>query len=1052
MAQLDRIAQAAFKKLFGLGHTEVKGFPIGNESDSSAITTIGRDIYTDTIGGSAGAVAGIIVDCTNATDGTATSRLTLTVNPADTAGEGVAYYATVPAGHGLLSEINPNTGSLFIVGERVSTIVPKKFGSTWRPIVYAAGPTEIPPLDVSDWFLDEKAGIVYFGAAPSSTPVRLGCYVYVGKTLSGFSSVTFITQTPSGLFSSEQALSALATGLLKSTTGTGVLSIAVAGVDYQAAGSYLTVPTGTGFAHITAGVGDAAAKLVDTADINDNQVTYAKIQNVTTARLMGRATAGSGDMEEITLGTNLSFTGTTLNAAGGLTDGDKGDITVSGGGATWTIDDGVVTLAKMADMATDSFLGRDTAGTGVPEVLSVATAKTLLGLTGTNSGDQTITLTGDVTGSGTGSFAATIANDAVTLAKMANMATLSVIGRSTAGAGDPEIIDAGSDFQVLRRSGTTLDFGSINMASTNAVTDTLGVGNGGTGTATTFTAGSVIFAGASGIYSQSNADFFWDNTKKFLAIGSTAPAGVVDISKTLDGAGLSGYSFAIGLNIRVTNTPTATQSDRPAHGASIVLVKDGTFAITSAYIPLRALETTIANTGSGAINQAAGNVVQVANAGTGTITEAISYYAYTPTCSAVNAITNIYGFKVENLTVTGVTSGWGFYSAGTSDRNYLAGPLHIRPALAEPGTYSLTSWNGTGQVISLYARGMTANGGTTPNAAEPVLVLARDSTLGVVYGSTVEFKLRRWETGGAPRSSTAMDIALTDGSGPAAGTDLISFLSNGCVGIRTAQPQAALHLPAGTATARTAPLMFTSGPVLSVVAPGAVEFLDFQWYGTILAGARKRFLMADPEAGLTAGRVSYVGTSGRLTDNASFTFDGTDLVVGSVAVESDKINIDGSTFLYADGSADFASTNFQLDSNGRITSQNGVATQGFGVPTIVNNIALTGQVANIASTNFSSGGEAGTYRVGYYMVCTTSGVGAGNISFAIAFNDGTAARALNGTALSLTATGRVTTFSETTADGSLIRLGSGNISYSVTMTGIYSTAVYALYVTLERLS
>lgn len=43
-------------------------------------------------------------------------------------------------------------------------------------------------------------------------------------------------------------------------------------------------------------------------------------------------------------------------------------------------------------------------------------------LSGTNTGDQTITLTSDVTGSGTGSFATTIANSAVTNAKMANMA------------------------------------------------------------------------------------------------------------------------------------------------------------------------------------------------------------------------------------------------------------------------------------------------------------------------------------------------------------------------------------------------------------------------------------------------------------------------------------------------------------------------------------------------------------------------------------------------------------------------------------------------------
>ena len=52
--------------------------------------------------------------------------------------------------------------------------------------------------------------------------------------------------------------------------------------------------------------------------IDNDAVTYAKIQNVsTTSRLLGRASAGAGDIEEITIGDGLTLTGTTLSASGG---------------------------------------------------------------------------------------------------------------------------------------------------------------------------------------------------------------------------------------------------------------------------------------------------------------------------------------------------------------------------------------------------------------------------------------------------------------------------------------------------------------------------------------------------------------------------------------------------------------------------------------------------------------------------------------------------------------------------------------------------------------
>lgn len=58
-----------------------------------------------------------------------------------------------------------------------------------------------------------------------------------------------------------------------------------------------------------------------TLTIDNDAVTYAKMQNVSAAsKLLGRGSAaGSGDTQEIALGTNLSMSGTTLNASAGVT-------------------------------------------------------------------------------------------------------------------------------------------------------------------------------------------------------------------------------------------------------------------------------------------------------------------------------------------------------------------------------------------------------------------------------------------------------------------------------------------------------------------------------------------------------------------------------------------------------------------------------------------------------------------------------------------------------------------------------------------------------------
>jgi hypothetical protein len=89
---------------------------------------------------------------------------------------------------------------------------------------------------------------------------------------------------------------------------------------------------------------------IKTAQIKDDAVTFEKIENASAENvLIGRGSGnGGGNYQPITVGSGLTMSGTTLNVSGGVTDGDKGDITVSGSGSIWTIDNGAVTGSKIA--------------------------------------------------------------------------------------------------------------------------------------------------------------------------------------------------------------------------------------------------------------------------------------------------------------------------------------------------------------------------------------------------------------------------------------------------------------------------------------------------------------------------------------------------------------------------------------------------------------------------------------------------------------------------------------------------------------------------------
>jgi hypothetical protein len=185
---------------------------------------------------------------------------------------------------------------------------------------------------------------------------------------------TYITQTADGTLSNEQALGALATGILKNTTTTGVLSIAAAGTDYAAA------PSGTGLVRNNMAATELSG---DVTTSGSNAVTVTKIngtalsglatgilKNTTTTGVPSIAVAGT-DYAAAPSGTGLLRNGM---AAAEL----SGDATTSGSN--------VVTLAAQYKKLSCQ--------PGLGDGLNAIPAGTYLQTTCYNDTGVTVTITG----------------------------------------------------------------------------------------------------------------------------------------------------------------------------------------------------------------------------------------------------------------------------------------------------------------------------------------------------------------------------------------------------------------------------------------------------------------------------------------------------------------------------------------------------------------------------------------------------------------------------------------------------------------------------------
>lgn len=233
-----------------------------------------------------------------------------------------------------------------------------------------------------------------------------------GQTLTVNGSATITNGTHSGTNTGDQTSvsgnAGTATALQTARTINGVSFDGTANITVTAAAGTLTGATlasgvttssltsfGSSPTLVTPNIGAATAtsvnKVAFTAPTTSATLTIADGKTLTASNTL-TFTGTDGSSLAIgtggTLGTlafqSGTFSGTHSGTSSGTNTGDQtitltGDVTGTGTGSfAATIANSAVTLAKMANMATASFLGRNTAGSGAPEVLSATTATGIL--------------------------------------------------------------------------------------------------------------------------------------------------------------------------------------------------------------------------------------------------------------------------------------------------------------------------------------------------------------------------------------------------------------------------------------------------------------------------------------------------------------------------------------------------------------------------------------------------------------------------------------------------------------------------------------------------
>jgi len=276
------------------------------------------------------------------------------------------------------------------------------------------------------------------------------------------------------------------------------------------AGTNVTITNGAGA--ITINATDAFVGTVTSVSVVSANGFAGTVANPTTTPAITLSTSVTG---------LVKGNGTTLSAAVAATDYVAPSAYASANGLT---------------MATSRLLGRTTASTGAAEEISVAGGLTLSAgvLTGAAGTVTSVTGTSPVVSSGGATPA--ISMPAATTSVNGYLTSTDWTTFNNKGSGTVTSVSGTGTVNGITLTGTVTSTGSLTLGGTlsgvsltTQVSGTLPVTNGGTGTATAFTAGSVVFAGASGVYTQDNANLFWDDTNNRLGINTATPASKLDI-------------------------------------------------------------------------------------------------------------------------------------------------------------------------------------------------------------------------------------------------------------------------------------------------------------------------------------------------------------------------------------------------------------------------------------------------------------------------------------------------------------------------------------------